>query len=170
MDARPYALLLALLAATLALAPGATSAAEPAADETIEIKLRAAPAGPVVPSLILVNNPSVWIVDPAEDDQLNDLSGVAGCYLDVSDGNGNGHVDAVDVLDRAEATGCISSWDGRNDESCTDGSAVFVSEVDGLEEVFPATFWLIQRNGELAPNGACDMALTDQETLGFVYQ
>jgi hypothetical protein len=83
--------------------------------------------------------------------------------------NGNGAVDGVDVLDRAAAAGCISEWDGRNDDSCTDGTDVFVANVDGLEEVYPAMFWLIQRNGELAA-GACDLALTDEESLSFVYE
>lgn len=164
MRSRPLAVVLAALAATIAIAPAAS------ASTGTEVTLRAAPAGFVVPSLLLVNNPSVWIVDPSENGQFNDLSGVAGCDLTVTDRNGNGAVDAVDVLNRAEEAGCVSNWHGRNDDSCTDGTDVFVAEVDGLAEVFPATFWLIQRNGELANNGACAMALTDGDTLGFVYQ
>jgi hypothetical protein len=162
------ATILAALVALMGLTPTVASAAE--TSSTTEITLRAAPAGPVVPSVFFVNNEAQWIHDPAEDGSLNDIDGVAGCQLSVTDANGNGAVDGADVLDRAEATGCITSWDGRDDASCTDGTPVFVAEVDGLEEVFPTTFWALHLNGQAASVGVCDLALQDGDSLGFVYE
>lgn len=160
-----------ILAASLLLAPpsiaGETSDDDP---KPRNVTLRAAPAGPVVPSLLLVNNPSAWLVDPAENKQFNDRRGIAGCTIETPDHNDNDVVDGADVLDEALDTGCITSWHGRNDDSCTDGSDVLVAEVDGLSEIYPVTYWLVQRNGTLAQTGICDMNLTESEELGFVYQ
>jgi len=162
--------LLPLLVALVAAGAVPAAASASPADETVDITMRAAPAGPVVPSAPLLSNPSVWLVDPADNPETTAAPGVAGCTLSVSDHNANDVVDGVDVLDQAEAEDCISEWSGRNDESCLDGSDVFVATVDGLSEVYPATYWLVQRGGELASTGVCDMALTDGEDVSFVYQ
>lgn len=160
-------LTLALLVAVAGLAPTMASATETQTD--VDVTFRSAPVGFVVPSVFIVNTEATWIVDPAEDERFNEHPGIAGCEISVADDNGNGAVDGTDALNRAEETGCITGWSGRSDESCTDGSPVFVAEVDGLEEVFPATFWMIQRNGQLTP-GVCDIALQDGDEISFVYE
>lgn len=170
---------LALIVALAGLAPPLASAAETQGTE-IDITLRAAPAGFVLPSAFVVNNEAQWIVDPLEEDTYDPAPGVAGCELSVGDRNGDGAVDGADVLDEAEEVGCIESWSARNhgtvpyvgserSDRCSAG-AIIVSEVDGLEEVWPATFWFIHRNGEPASSGICSMALEDGESLAFVYE
>jgi hypothetical protein len=168
MRTRSIALALAALLAAMAAIPATASAAGPANDK-IDVTLRAGPTGFVVPSAFVVQNEALWLVDPVEQQQTTQAPGVAGCELTVADRNGDGVVDGADVLNRAEDTGCITSWDGRNHDSCTDG-AILVSEVDGLEEIYPATFWIVHRNGELASDGICGLALEDGESLSFVYE
>lgn len=162
------AAILAALVALVGLTPSIASAVDTTETGT-EITFRAAPAGFVVPSAFVVNNEAHWIVDPLENPQTTQAPGVAGCQLTVTDRNGDDVVDGEDVLDEAEATGCIDSWSGRDHDSCADGD-VFVAEVDGLTEVFPATFWIVHRNGQLASTGICGLALEDGESLGFVYE
>jgi hypothetical protein len=169
---------LATLVALLGLAPATATAAEPA-DTGTEITFRAAPTGLVVPSVFVANNEAEWVHDPAEDGSLNEAPGVAGCQLTVEDRNGDGSVDGADVLHEAAASGCIDGWAARGDSplptdtdtspSCADGP-LFVASVDGLQEVYPASFWIVHRNGETANSGICGMALEDGESLGFVYE
>lgn len=162
------ATLLAALVALMSLTPTVASATDPT--PTTEITFRAAPAGFVAPSVFVVNNEATWLLDPLDQSALTQAPGVAGCHLTVEDRNDDESVDGADALNEAEAAGCIDGWGARDgDESCTDGSPVFVSEVDGLSEVYPATFWIIHQNGQLS-SGLCDIALQDGDTLSFVYE
>lgn len=171
------AALLATALALMALTPTAVSASELA---TIDVEFRAAPAGFVVPSFFVVNNEGEWIVDPAKDNTFNDAPGFAGCDLTVEDRNGDGAFDGVDVLKTAEEIGCIDGWEARNQgtipylgsdraEDCSEGD-IIVAEIDGLKEVWPATFWIVHRNGGTANTGVCGMALEDGDSLSFVYE
>lgn len=158
---------LAALALLAGIAPAMATAST--ADTGTDVTFRAAPAGFVVPSLFIVDNEAQWVVDPANDDTFNGQDGVAGCQLAVTDSNDNGVVDGVDALDRALETGCIDSWSARGEEDCSVND-VFVSEVDGLAEVFPATFWIVHHNAHLSSVGVCDMDLADGDSIGFVYE
>lgn len=153
-----------LLAALLLSLPLTALAPSASAGTTHEITLRVAPEGMVVPGHWTVGNPAVWVVDPLTVTAANGQSGIAGCVLDVPTG-GDGVVDGIDVLDHAEATGCIASWDGRDTDN-----GVFVTEVDGREEIgFPGPWWMIQLNGFSSPVGVSDMDLRDGASLSFVY-
>lgn len=150
-------LVVALLAGSL-LAGGPASAAQ-------TITLRVAPEGFVVPSHWAVGNQAVWIVDPANNKAFNGLDGVAGCNLVVPDANGDGRIAGGEVLDRATAAGCISGWDYVVFDCC----GRFVTMVDDVEELgWPASWWLVQIDGNAAATGIDGMDLKNGQSLEFV--
>jgi uncharacterized protein DUF4430 len=156
--------LLALAGLTIALLPLVAPPAAAASSATV--LLRVAPTGFVVPNHWAVGNPSVWVVDTCDLQDLNAAPGVACCLVSASDDNLNGRVDGVDVLNTAASNGCISGWAGDDF-----GFGIFVTSVDGLDQVgWPVSWWYVQVNGAGSAVGISDVDLGDGDSLELVYQ
>lgn len=157
------ALPLLLLAAPLA-APTAWTDTHDTENKTVDITLRVAPQGFVVPSSTLLGNDAVWIIDPAETTDYSHVDGIAGCHLEVPLIDEETVVNGVQVLEEAEETDCIKGWD-----STTHSYGEFVDSIDGRDAAWPAAWWLMQWNGEAASVGISTLSLDDGDNLGFVY-
>lgn len=172
------ALATALLVAVL-LAPPVTPSTQ-ANPLTVDITLRVAPTGFVVPaqhwatSMAVGNTtPAVWVIDPVSNTTFNGQDGVAGCDITMSDTKGfegalgpDGRIDGGEVLDAATDAGCISGWSN----TTHDGFGRLVTTIDGLEEVgWPGPWWQIQIDGELSDVGIDGLDLGSGQSLEFVY-
>lgn len=156
-------LTLALALALLTLAVPTTAA--PDDPETVDVTLRVAPQGFVVPSSTLLSNPAVWIIDPAETTDYNHIDGIAGCHLDVPLVDEETDVTGVQVLEEANETGCIKGWESTHFE----GAGEFVDSIDERDQAWPAAWWLMQKNGEAASVGISALSLDNEDALEFVY-
>lgn len=154
-----------------------TATAAATSSSSVDITLRVAPEGFVLPSHWTTGHEAQWIVDPVEDTSHNDEKGIAGCRLDVPDGDGDGKVGGTQVLDHAADSGCILGWDSYQDEDF----GTYITAVDGRNETnvtgsargrdlhVAFVWWMIQTNGTWADSGIDGIVLTEGSSLSFIY-
>jgi len=156
--------LLALIGIVIAIAP--LTAPPATAVSSATVFLRVGPEGFAVPNHWLVDNPSVWLIDPLQFPESVTTPGYAGCVLSVSDADADGRVDGAELLDTARDAGCITDWASQDT-----AFGRFVTTIDGLEQTGGGlvTWWFLQLDGKGATSGIDDWDLQDGTSVDAIY-